>query len=163
MASLAIVGLCILPILEARELATNKAFRSGHMLTALSYAQRLLAERMRDPERLKERQGVIEEDPVYRFEMTLEDFDLSTGRVEEEDESAQGAASSGFSTESAFTPPNDAVPEDESKENAAYKVRRVTVRVFYPAVDGDREDQIVLEGYVPRVIEPDDGTSLENK
>jgi prepilin-type N-terminal cleavage/methylation domain-containing protein len=156
MVTLALVGLTLLPLLELRQTASNMAYKSGHMLQAMTYGQRLLAERLTDPERLKERQGVIEEDPAYRYEISLEDFDLSTGRVEEEeDEQGEFSEDTSFSTDSAFTPGDAATNVDESMENEAYKVRRVKVTIYYPALAGDEEERFVLEGYVPRAIDPE--------
>jgi len=157
MVTLALVALALLPLLELRQRATNMAFRSGHMLQAMTYAQQLLADRMTDPETMKERAGVIEDDPVYRFEISIENYDLSTGRTEEEDD-AQGksSGSTAFSTESAFTPSDAGTNIDESEdENQAYKVRRVKVTVFYPALEGESEEQVALEGFVPPAIDPE--------
>jgi hypothetical protein len=140
------------------------AFRSGHMLLAMTYAQQLLADRITDPETLKERAGVIEEDPVYRYEISIENFDLSTGRTEEEEEAAKEASgTSVFGTESAFAPPDAGGTEEQPDENEAYKVRRVKVTVFYPALEGETEEKLSLEGYVPRAIDPEEDSLLKGQ
>jgi prepilin-type N-terminal cleavage/methylation domain-containing protein len=163
MVTLALVALAILPLLELRQRASNMAFRSGHMLQAMTYAQQLLADRATDPELVKDRQGVIEEDPVYRYEITVENFDLSTGRVENQsdvDNAANGGTN--FTNQSAFAPSDaGAPPADTSDENDAYKVRRVKVTVYYPALEGDTEEKVELEGFTPRAIDPDADTLLK--
>jgi len=163
MVTLALVALTILPLLELRQQASNMAFRSGHMLQAMTYAQQLLAERATDPELVKERQGVVEEDPVYRYEITIENFDLSTGRVEDESDADNIAAGgTNFSSESAFVPKDAGVNEaDTSDENQAYKVRRVKVTVYYPSLEGDTEGKLELEGFTPRAIDPDADSLLK--
>src|SRR5258708_5785745 len=90
MCALAIFALLILPMLTVRQSASNMAYKSGHMMTALAYGERLLAERMTNPDKVKQLQGVIEDDRDYRYELTLEDFDLSTGRVDEPKEGETG-------------------------------------------------------------------------
>jgi hypothetical protein len=157
MVTLALVGLTLLPLLELRQTSQNMAYRSGHMLQAMTHCQRLLAERLTDPETLKERLGVVEDDPFYRYEISIEDFDLSTGRVEEEGEAAPGEYADGtaFTTESAFVPNDAATTPPESKANPAYKVRRVKVKILYPSLEDGVEETYALEGYVPRAVDPE--------
>ncbi len=157
MVTVGLVGLCILPLLEVRESASLMAYKSGHQLHALAYAERLLTERLLDPDSVKEEAGVIEEDPVYSWVLTLEDYDLSTGRVVEEEEQDGFSQTSKFSQTSAFTAgaPGDAVaPEDELADEASqHRVRRVKLTISWPALAGDAPEELVLEGFLPRVHE----------
>ncbi len=164
MVTLALVALTLLPLLELRQLASNMAFRSGHMLQAMTYAQQLLADRITDPETLKEREGVIEDDTVYRYEISIENFDLSTGRTEDEDQAHDNASgSTNFSTESAFAPSDSGTNVAETDENQAYKVRRVKVTIFYPSLEGESEEQLSLEGFVPRAVDPEADSLLKGQ
>ncbi len=167
MCALAIFALLILPMLAVRQTASNMAFRSGHMLTALGYAERVLAERMTNPDRVRQLQGVVEDDPDYHWELTLEDYDLSTGRVDEPEESGSGfTQGTNFSTVSGFAsvPPDAGTPEGEDPmEIAAYKVRRYKVTMFYPSLAGESEDKLLLEGYIPRATEAEPGSLLGAK
>ena len=156
MATLAIVALLIVPILQERETASNMAFRSGHMMMALSYSNQLLADRTLDRDPAKELQGVVETDPAYHWELTLEEFDLSTGRVVEPEDQQGFSQGTAFSTTSAFNVPGDAgVPPDVSEQDSAHRVRRYKLTMFYPSLDEEEEGRLVLEGFLPLVVEQD--------
>ncbi|MHC4846026.1 MAG: type IV pilus modification PilV family protein [Planctomycetota bacterium] len=160
MVTLAVVGLAILPVLTVREDSAHMAYRSSRMMQALTYAERLLAERMTDPEVLKDRVGFIEDDPAFRYEISIEDFDLATGRVEEEDDDPN----SPYSINSPFAPADAGVPpgmEDEEEMNDPNLVRRVKLTIFYPGLDEELEEKVVLEGYIPRATEKDPGSLLD--
>jgi prepilin-type N-terminal cleavage/methylation domain-containing protein len=166
MVTVALVGICILPLLEVRESSSQMAYRSGHQLHALAYAERLLEERLLDPDEVKEEIGVIEEDPTYSWVLTLEDYDLSTGRVIEEDEEQQGfSQSSNFSQTSGFTAgaPGDAVLPDEDEvadEDSQHRVRRFKLAVRWPSLSGDAPDELLLEGFLPVAREEDESGVL---
>jgi hypothetical protein len=164
MVTVALVGICILPLLELRESSSQMAYRSGHQLHALAYAERLLEERLLDPDEVKEEIGVIEDDPVYSWVLTLEDYDLSTGRVVEDEEEQGFSQSSSFSQTSGFTAgaPGDAlVPEDEvADEDSQHRVRRFKLAVRWPSLDGDAPDELLLEGFLPPAREPDEPGAL---
>jgi prepilin-type N-terminal cleavage/methylation domain-containing protein len=160
MVTLAVVGLAIIPMLTVRENSAHMAYRSSHMMQALTYAERLLAERMTDPEIVKDQIGFIEEDPAYRYEISIEDFDLATGRVEEEDDDPN----SPYSINAPFAPADAGVPpgiEEEEEMNDPNLVRRVKLTVFYPGLDEEEEEKVVLEGYIPRATEKDPGSLLD--
>ena len=153
--TLAIVTLAIMPMLAVRDAAWNIAYRSGHMLRAADYAERILAEHMTDPDDVKEQQGVIEEDPAFEYELTIETYDLSTGRVEEAgDESF--SASSKFSQVPAAGAPDAGLSEDEEAEDSPHRERRFKLHVMYPGLDDDNKEEYVLEGYLPMVKEHKD-------
>ena len=157
MATVALVGICILPMLEMRERASQLAYKSGHMLRALAYGERILTDRMLKPERVKDEAGLVEEDPAYEYKLTVEVYDLSTGRVvEEQDPNSEFSTTTNFSTTSKFTSgaPADAGPEtDETKEDIAHQVRRVKVTISWPSLEGEMPEQLVLEGFLPLVEE----------
>jgi prepilin-type N-terminal cleavage/methylation domain-containing protein len=157
MATVALVGICILPMLEMRERASQLAYKSGHMLRALAYGERILTDRMLNPARVKDEAGLVEEDPAYEYKLTVEVYDLSTGRVvEEKDASSDFSTTTSFSTTSSFTTgaPGDAGPPgDETKEDIAHQVRRVKVTISWPSLQGEQPEQLVLEGFLPLVEE----------
>ena len=136
MVTVAIVGLCILPLLEVREQSSRMAYKSGHMLNALSYGNRILALRMLDPDKVKDEAGVIEEDPAFGYLLTVEDYDLSTGRVVEEEDEQGFSSETKFSTTSGFTSgvPQDAAPgpEDMAAEDTQHRVRRMKLTITWP-------------------------------
>jgi prepilin-type N-terminal cleavage/methylation domain-containing protein len=160
MVCVAIVGLCILPLLEVREQSMRMAYKSGHMLHALAYGDRILAQRMLDVDKAKDEAGLIEEDPSFGYTLTVEDYDLSTGRVvEEKDDQAGFSTTTGFSTTSAFTTgvPQDAAPgpDDVAAADTQHRVRRVKLTITWPALDGDQREELVLEQFIPPVIDED--------
>lgn len=149
--TLAIVAGAIVPLLVVRDATWNMAYRSGHMLRAAAYAEQILAERTTDPDDVKDYQGVVEEDPAFHYELTIETYDLATGRVDEPgDESV--STTSGFSAESAFAPPDaQAAPEEEDEDHYddPQHVRRFRLKLLYPGLEADRESEYLLEGYLP--------------
>jgi prepilin-type N-terminal cleavage/methylation domain-containing protein len=155
--TLAVVSLAIVSLLGVRDASWNMAYRSGHMMRAASYAEELLAQHLINPETLDEYQGVVEDDPIYRYELTIEDYDLSTGRVEEPEDQDGFSQASNFSSTSAFTPPDAYTPEDDEAADDPYRVRRFRVRISYPSLSGDGDDEYVLEGYAPRATEQEPG------
>ncbi len=165
MVTVALVGICILPLLEVRESSSQMAYRSGHQLRALAWAEQLLQERMLDPDEVQEEVGVIEEDPVYSWVLTLEDYDLSTGRVVEEDEPQGFSQSSNFSQTSNFTAgaPGDAVVPDEDEvadEHSQHRVRRFKLAVRWPSLSGDAPDELLLEGFLAVARDEDEAAAL---
>jgi len=149
--TLAIVASAIVPLLVVRDATWNIAYRSGHMLKAAAYAEAILAEHMTDPDDLREHKGFVEEDPAFHYELTIEGYDLSTGRVDEPEDEDAISTTSNFSSQSAFTPSDAAAAPEEQLD--LYKdpqhVRRFRLRVLYPGLDEDREGQYLLEGYLP--------------
>ncbi len=164
MVTVGLVGVCILPLLEVREQASVMAYKSGHLLRALTYGQRILSERLLDPDAAKDEMGVVEEDAVYSYVITLEDYDLSTGRVVDEDDEDGFSQSTGFSTTSAFGSgvPQDAAPgpEDVSAKDSQHRVRRIKLTVSWPAFEGEARDELMLEGFLPVVHEEDEQAAL---
>jgi prepilin-type N-terminal cleavage/methylation domain-containing protein len=158
MVTLAVVGLTIIPLLTVRENASLMAYRSSHMMKALAYAEQLLAEHMTNPEIIKEQIGYIENDTAFRYELSIENFDLATGRVEEEDDDPNNpySISSPFAPDDAGVPPGMEQEEELADPNL---VRRVKLTIFYPGFD-DEEEQVMLEGYIPRASEKDPGSLL---
>ena len=156
MVCVAVVGLCILPLLELREQSSRMAYKSGHLLLALTYGDRILNDRMLDLDKAKDETGLIEDDPAFGYVLTVEDYDLSTGRVVEEDEDGFSDTSN-FSSTSNFGPnaPSDAAPgpEDVADANSQHRVRRVKITINWPALDGDQREELVLESFIPRVID----------
>jgi hypothetical protein len=149
MVTLAVVVLAIVPMLMERDKAWNMALRTSNLMKAATYADEVLADHILDPDDRKEWPGVVEDDPDFRYEITIETYDLSTGRVEsEEDEAGQ----TGFSTTSAFVP-SDAVPAptgDEDDAGNPHRVRRYRIVVHFPGYgDEEGEEEYVLEGYGP--------------
>lgn len=159
MVTLALVGLLIVPLLTVRETAAHIAFRSTHLMKALAFGQELLAERMTDPEIIKDQIGFIEDNPAFRYELSIENFDLATGRVEEEDIDPNNP----YSINSPFAPSDAGVPPtpDEDELNDPNLVRRVKLTIFFPSLDDDEEEKVVLEGYIPRATENDPGSLLD--
>ncbi|HEX5011922.1 MAG TPA: prepilin-type N-terminal cleavage/methylation domain-containing protein [Planctomycetota bacterium] len=165
MVCVAVVGLCILPLLEVREQSSRMAYKSGHMLRALSYGDKILSERMLDPDKAKDETGIIEEDPAFGYTLTVEDYDLSTGRVvEEQDDANAFSTSTSFSTTSQFTTgvPQDALPgpDDVAAADTQHRVRRVKISITWPALEGEEREELLLEGFLPRVITEKDKAAM---
>lgn len=160
--TLAIVAASIVPLLVVRDATWNIAYRSGHMLKAAAYAEAILASRMTNPDEVKDYQAVIEDDPAFSYELTIESFDLSTGRADSEDENAD--PNSSFSAP-AFLPA-DAQPAPEDAVDV-YKdpqhVRRFKLKISYPGLDEDKKGEYLLEGYLPMAKkEPTDAAGTSN-
>ena len=165
MVCVAVVGLCILPLLEVREQSSRMAYKSGHMLRALSYGDKILTDRMLDPDKAKDETGVIEDDPAYGYTLTVEDYDLSTGRVvEEQDDDQAFSQATSFSTTSSFTTgvPQDAAPgpEDVAAADTQHRVRRVKLSISWPSHEGEQRDELLLEGFLPRVLDEKDKAAI---
>lgn len=162
MITVALLGL-ILPLLEAREKASRMTYRSGHLLRAQAHAERLLARRLLDPDRAQDEAGVIEEDPVFQYVVNLEDYDLSTGRVVEEEEQQGFSQTTAFSEESAFSGslPGDALPgaDELSAADSQHRVRRLRLTLSWPSLESDAPDQYVLEGFLPRVLDEEESAA----
>jgi len=157
--TLAIVATAVVPLLAVRDATWNIAYRSGHMLRAAAYAEAILAERMTDPDDVREHKGFIEEDPAFQYELTIESYDLSTGRVDEPEDEDGISTTSNFSAQSAFAPPDADAGTEQQLD--LYKdpqhVRRFRLKVLYPGLDEDRPGEYLLEGYLPMARkEPDD-------
>jgi prepilin-type N-terminal cleavage/methylation domain-containing protein len=150
MVTLAVVVGVIVPMLFARDKAWNIALRTSNMMKAATYAEDVLAEHLLEVDDRKEWPGVIEDDPLFRYEITLETYDLSTGRVEADED---GAEDTNFSTSSAFTPPDalaaPPTPGDDEADDP-HRVRRYRVVIHYPGYEEEEsEKEYILEGYAP--------------
>ena len=156
--TLAIVATAVVPLLAVRDATWNIAYRSGHMLKAAAYAEAILAERMTDPDDLREHKGFVEEDPAFQYELTIESYDLSTGRVDEPEDEDGISTTSNFSAQSAFAPPDAAMAPEEQLDlyTDPQHVRRFRLKVQYPGLEEDRMGEYLLEGYLPMAKEPKD-------
>jgi len=147
MTTVGLVAVVLLPILAEREHSMNRAYRATYMLRALHHAEEILAERARDHEQADLAQGWVEEDEAFRYEFTVKNYDLSTGRDEDEED------------ENDFGPnaPVDAgrnEPDEAEDRDDPHKVRRFKIQVYWPGLDDEEEEEsIVLEGYLPRIWE----------
>ena len=161
--TLAIVAAAIVPLLVVRDATWNIAYRSGHMLKAAAYAEAILAARMTDPDEVKDYQAVIEDDPAFSYELTIESFDLSTGRADSEDE--QTDPNTGFAVNQAFLP-SDAQPAPDDPKLDVYKdpqhVRRFKLKITYPGLEEDRKGEYLLEGFLPMAKKEKDDAAAAN-
>lgn len=155
MVTIGLIGVVLLPILAVREQATNRAYRSKYMLAALHHAQELLAEHGREIEPIDKYEGRVEEEPSLRYLITFEDWDLATGRPEDEELDDNDPFGNNFGA----IPPSDAVAEEEEEDiDDPHRVRRFSIKVYYPDVEEvDAEQVVVLEGFLPRMWERDSG------
>jgi hypothetical protein len=148
----------MLPILLVREQATARAHRAKNQLEALHHAETLLAERTRDVRPVDNEEGVVEDDPYFRYQLTLENFDLSTGRSEQEDEDWQQEQESMFGGN---VPPDAGVIDEEDRDNP-HLVRRFELHILWPDEEKDDvERELVLEGFLPRVWKEEVGSMLK--
>ncbi|MHC5211740.1 MAG: type II secretion system protein [Planctomycetota bacterium] len=157
MVTLAVVVTAIVPMLFARDKAWNIALRTSNMMKAATYAEEILADHLLDPDDRKEWPGVYENDPMFRYEITLETYDLSTGRVESDGTQDGYASESGFSSSSAFAPPDalDAPTKTSTEDpDDPHRVRRYRVVITFPGYeDEESEEEFVLEGYAPVALD----------
>ena len=150
MVTVGLIGIVLLPILQVREQATNRAFRSKYMLLALHHGQELLARYGREIDQIDKYEGRVEEAPSLRYEISFQDWDLSTGRpVDEELEDDP------FANDYGALPPSDAVAAEEEEDiDDPHRVRRFSIKIYFPDVDTeDKEEMVVLEGFIPRMWE----------
>ena len=148
MATVGLVGIVLLPILMSIEYADNRTYRATHMLRATSYAQEIVADLVRESRAIEGEQGVIEDDPAFRYELDVEDFNLATGRAdgEEDDDDL-------FGDRDRSLVPADAGTGEGVDKNDPYLVRRYQITVYWPSFVDENEEQITLEGFLPRVWE----------
>lgn len=160
MVSVAVLGMLI-PLLRLREQASARVERALNLLEATSHAETLLARRLRDVQPVDGEEGYVEDDPHFRYQLTLENFDLSTGRSEEEEEDWQEQQDSLFGA--GTVPPDAAVAESAEEDKAnPHLVRRFELRLLWPhEEEADAERELVLEGFLPRIWE-DSSTRLLN-
>ncbi len=148
MVTVMLLGIVILPILQIREDATNRAIRSKYMLLALHHAQELIATHGREVEQIDAFEGRFEELPEFRYELTLQDWDLATGRPEDEEDQDP------FANDFGAIAPSDAEAADEEMRSDPHRVRRFSVKVYFPdSKKEDEEEHVALEGFLPRVWE----------
>ena len=149
MLTLTLVGIAIVPMLQAREGAENRAYRTVHMLAALDYAQAELAERVLERIARDEEIHVRDQfsDGAYTYELLVERFDLASGRPEtDEDENETGRF-----TEEFVSRFGDASLPEEEDEDDPYLVRHYRLAVTYPDASQKGSDTLVLEGFWPLV------------
>ena len=148
MVTVAILGLAILPMLHVREKAANRAYRTTHLMRGLHHAEELVARYGREKDQIPQFEGVVEEEPQFRYLMTFENWDLASGRSEDELEEDAEDEDSGI-----IRPP-DAGTVEEDPRGDPHKVRRYRIEVFWPNIEEeDAEESVVLEGFLPRIWE----------
>jgi prepilin-type N-terminal cleavage/methylation domain-containing protein len=152
MVTVGIVGTLILPILGVREHATARVYRASNMLEATRHGQELLAQRLRNPASSDSENGVIEDAPEFRYELTIEDYDLSLGYSD--DEEIQDRDGDGFPDD--VNVPGDATDNDEPEERTPHKWRRYELTITWDGFADESEDEVVLEGFVPRIWDDED-------
>ncbi len=151
MVTVALVGVTIGFVLTIREQISNHAFRATRMMEAMRLGELLLADWAMNPDTLDDFSGTFEDyDPdagdAFHWNMTVEEFDLSTGRAVEEDDEYDGSE--------AFLPPDAATVEEDPADDP-YTVRRIKLTIYYPRPDADEPAEMVLERYMPMVRDPD--------
>ena len=149
MLTVLIVGITITAFLGVRGRASNLAQRSANHLKALRYAEEIMTDAILSTDLHNEQNGVVEDDAMFRWLLTVEEFDLSTGRAEDDEADVAG----GYGEfESAFVPA-DAGGEEEDDDENLHLVRRIQVIMTYPGTDEEHDEELTLENYVPRISE----------
>ena len=157
MVALGIVGFALMGFLEVRSAAAYSSWKSQMDLDALRHCHERLAELMLDPDEYAEQAFVVEDAPAFRYVLTVEEYDLSTGRESDDEETD---VSGGFSNEfeSGFSAMDYG---GEEQDDNPHLVRRVKIVMLYPDLENDDQDQqLVLETYLPRVTEDVAGSLL---
>lgn len=157
MVTVGMISLLMLPILGVREHATARVYRASNMLEATRHGQELLAQRLRNPASSDGENGVIEDAPDFRYELTIEDYDLSLGYSD--DDELQDRDGDGFPDD--VNVPGDATENDEAEERTPHKWRRYELTISWDGFEDETEDEVVLEGFVPRIWDDEDDL-LEN-
>ncbi|RKY21656.1 MAG: hypothetical protein DRQ55_03515 [Planctomycetota bacterium] len=159
MATVALVGLLVLPMLEVREQATARAYKASRMNAAMDHAERLLVKCMSTVEVYDRYESPVELDPQFTSILTLEEFDVSTGLTRDEADDMQDTEGEGESLFGAVIP-GDAgggeLDEDDEERNNPHLMRRFRIRVEWLSWDGEDDeshDHVDLEGYLPRIWE----------
>lgn len=149
MAAVFMLGVLLMPLLTIRERATGRVERAHARLRALVHAENLLSRHLRDTDELLDDEGLVEEDPFFRYEATFEDWDLDTGLPAEDDDELDDR---GLFGENA--PADAGVPPDEAEDFTFHEVRRFEIEIFWPHADrADDEESLRVEGFLPRVPE----------
>jgi len=171
MVAVGLLGLVILPILRVRQIATRSAYNASHLVTALSHAEQLLSDYALNWREIDNLEGEIEEEAgnrrrteaVYRYLVTMKEYDLSTGLNVYDDEMDDDVFSDyeqGLLPGDAGIPPED---EDEERGNP-HRVRRYEITMFWPSwganeSESDKDeslDELTIEGFLPRVYEDEE-------
>lgn len=168
MCAVALVGLTVLPLLEVREQCYARAYRASRMQAAMNHAEQLVVKCLLTADEYDQYEAPVEDDPQFRYVLSLEEFDVSTGLTAKEAENQQeqdgtdtGAASFGSSL------PGDAgfAEEEQEDRDDPHVVRRFHVTVLWPAwtgEDDDAWDQVELEGFLPMVWEREQESNGES-
>ncbi len=158
MVSLLIVGSVALIFLQVQGQSSDKAFIAEKSLMAMRYVDEIIAEHMLDPELYDEAQMIVEDDPMFVYVLTVEEFDLATGRKEDEDETNLDG---GFTAEFQSGFNNDyGGDEDEDEEDQPHLVRRIHIEMFYPSL-GEDPARLEIETFIPRVTERQDDDGFD--
>ncbi len=163
MVTVAMLGFVILPMLQVRQTSTRKAYRASRLIMGLSHAEQLLADCALEVRELEGLEGEVEGDPTFTYEMTLKEYDLSTGLNVYDDELEEDV----FDDYEQGLLPGDAgvPPDDEDEERSSpHRVRRYKITVFWPSWDApgaddeddDALDELTIEGFLPRVFEEEE-------
>ncbi len=163
MATVAIVGLSAGFILTAREGAANHAFRAYHMMEAIRLAEHHLAEWTLNPDLVEAQQGLFQIDGdtvgegIYSYEITVEIFDLSTGRpLDDEDGNPLDDPLAANYGDSSGPTSLFGGSEDTEEEDDPYLVRRIQMTVYYPNPVDEEPEELILERFLPLVDEPEE-------
>src|SRR5690606_38531572 len=89
MAAVFMLGVLLLPLLTVKERATSRVERAHARMRALVHAERMLSEARTDPRERLQQEGRVEADEWFRYEFTVEDWDLSTSFADPDDEDAE--------------------------------------------------------------------------
>lgn len=159
MAAVFMLGVLLLPLLTIRERATGRVERAHSRFRAIVHAENILTQHLRDPQEVLQGGGEVEDDPYFRYELTIEDWDASTSLPEVDEEDDESSLFDEITPGDAGVPPED---EDEVLFSL-HEVRRFEVEVFWPHHEkADQEESLRLEGFIPRV--PDDrGAVFRNR
>ena len=165
MITVAIIGVFTLTAHVLRGRASNEIFRATHRLRALELARDELARRALEP--LREGQ-VIEAsdffagDTLYRYELRIERFDLSSGRPEG-DEDDDLAEQRRFEEEQMSRFADAGTNDPDGGTDDPYLVRYYHITAFLPSLEDDGEEELVLEGFWPLVRPPEDEIGLQSR
>ena len=152
MVSMLIVGFLALNFLTIQGHASDKAYVSERALTAMRYIDEIIAAHMLDPDLHDEAPFVVEDDPLFVYTLTVEEFDLATGRKEEDEDTE---LADGFTTEFVSGFNNDYGGEEDDEEDQPHMVRRIHIVMEYPGL-GEDPARLEVETFIPRVTEEQD-------
>lgn len=156
MLTIAVVGVAVVPVLLIREQSTRQSYQARNANIARTLARELMSEI--EFHGLDPQAGPIDGYPGFAYEYEMEQIDLISGETEDE-EDKYDPYNRKSTDGKIFSPSDGLAPNEDTLEEDAYLVRRVTLTITYPNLRTTGEDEpnrLVIETIFPALPEDEE-------